>query len=52
MSSRRAGQALERTVVSLVNPRLGLYTNAGILAAIILVLNYAAVAVLSVFLEW
>ena len=43
-------QKIERQLVALVNPRLALYTRAGFLAAIILILNYALVAVLSVML--
>ena len=39
-----------KQLVNLVNPRLALYTRAGLLAAIILVLNYAIVVALSLWL--
>ena len=42
--------AVARQIVNLVNPRLALYTNAGILAAVILILNYAVVAGLALVL--
>ena len=42
--------SIERQLVALVNPRLALYTRAGLLAGIILILNYALVGVLSMML--
>ena len=39
--------SLSRQLVNAVNPRLALYTRAGLLAFIILVLNYAAIAVIA-----
>lgn len=44
--------SIERQLVALVNPRLALYTRAGLLAGIILILNYALVGVLSMMLMW
>ena len=38
---------LEKQLVNAVNPRLALYTRAGLLAALILILNYALVAALA-----
>ena len=36
-----------RELINVVNPRLGLYTHAGILAVVILLLNYSVVAALA-----
>ena len=47
--ARRKKQATEQ-LIKIVNPRLVLYTRAGMLAAVILVLNYGAVAGLSLVL--
>merc|ERR1712185_571366 len=38
---------LEKQLVNAVNPRLALYTRAGLLAVLILILNYALVAALA-----
>ena len=38
---------LEKQLVNAVNPRLALYTRAGLLALLILILNYALVAALA-----
>ena len=41
---------LTRTLIGAVNPRLALYTNAGLLALIILIVNYLSVGALAVII--
>ena len=52
-SRENAKARFTRELINVVNPRLVLYTRAGVLAAIILLLNYGVVAALaSVLMEF